>query len=152
ALEVERRLRERHEGQSIYSVVGQSGGDAAGASTSGNTPPITAPLVPPHDRAPASDQIRAALPHPPAHARPTAKIQIGLPNAFGFGGFGGQPIQVQVQGPDPATVDQLALQVQHVLEQVPGASAVRSSNDNLQTQIRATIDWRRAADLGVTAQ
>jgi hydrophobic/amphiphilic exporter-1 (mainly G- bacteria), HAE1 family len=151
-LEVERLLRERHEVQTIYSVVGQSGGDATGASTSGNTALITALLVSPHERSQSSDQIRAALRDPLAQALPTAKIQIGLPNAFGFGGFGGQPIQVQVQGPDPATVDQLALQVQHVLEQVPGASAVRSSNDNLQTQIRATIDWRRAADLGVTAQ
>jgi len=83
---------------------------------------------------------------------PTAKIQIGLPNAFGFGGFGGQPIQVQVQGRDHAQLNELAAQVQQVVMDTPGATSVRSSNDNRQTQVRATVDWARAADLGVTPQ
>jgi hydrophobic/amphiphilic exporter-1 (mainly G- bacteria), HAE1 family len=152
ALQVERLLRERHDVLSVYSVVGQAGGDATGSSSGSNTALITAQLVQPHDRKQTSDAIRAELRDPLSRLLPSAKIQIGLPNAFGFGGFGGQPIQAQVQGPDPAVVDQLAIQVQQTMQAVPGASAVRSSNDNLQSQIRATIDWRRAADLGVTAQ
>ena len=83
---------------------------------------------------------------------PGAKVRVGLPNAFGFGGFGGAPIQVQVQGSDPAVVDRLATQVQQQIAAVPGAVGLENSNDNLQTQLRAKIDWTRAADLGVTAR
>ena len=83
---------------------------------------------------------------------PGAKMRIGVPNAFGFGGFGGAPIQVQVQGTDPAVVDRLATQIQQRSPAVPGAVGLENSNDNLQTQLRAKIDWTRAADLGVAAR
>jgi HAE1 family hydrophobic/amphiphilic exporter-1 len=75
-----------------------------------------------------------------------------MPNAFGFGGFSGAPIQVEVQGSDPAVVDRLATQVQQQVATVPGAVGLENSNDNLQTQLRAKIDWTRAADLGVNAR
>src|SRR5581483_6247787 len=83
---------------------------------------------------------------------PGARVQIGLPNPFGFGGFGAQPIQVQVQGVDPAALNAAAAQIEQVVIGVPGAASVQNSNDNLQTQIQAAIDWTRAADLGVTPQ
>src|SRR5439155_7155889 len=57
-----------------------------------------------------------------------------------------------VQGVDPAAVDRLATQVEQSLRGVPGLVGVRNSNENRQTQVRATIDWARAADLGVTPQ
>src|SRR5262249_15814884 len=69
---------------------------------------------------------------------------------FGFGGYGGAPIQVQVQGSDPHVVDQLATRIQQRIAAVPGAVGLDNSNDNLQTQLRARTDWTRAADLGVT--
>jgi multidrug efflux pump subunit AcrB len=72
-----------------------------------------------------------------------------MPNAFGFGGYGGAPVQVQVQGSDPAVVDRLASAVAKQISAVPGAVGLDNSNDNLQTQLRAKIDWTRAADLGV---
>src|SRR4029077_11441108 len=43
-------------------------------------------------------------------------------------------------------------QVQQQIAQVPGAVGLENSNDNLQTQLRAKIDWTRAADLGVRAR
>src|SRR5439155_21303411 len=46
----------------------------------------------------------------------------------------------------------LAGQVEQALRGVPGAVGIRNSNDNRQTQVRATIDWARAADLGVSPQ
>jgi HAE1 family hydrophobic/amphiphilic exporter-1 len=75
-----------------------------------------------------------------------------MPNAFGFGGFGGAPIQVQVQGSDASTVDRLANEIQQRVAQVPGAVGVDNSNDNLEVQLRSKIDWTRAADLGVKAR
>jgi HAE1 family hydrophobic/amphiphilic exporter-1 len=75
-----------------------------------------------------------------------------MPNAFGFGGFDGAPIQVQLLGTDPAALDAAAAKVEAAVRSVPGAIDVRGDNDNKQTQLRATIDWARAADLGVTAR
>src|SRR5207302_5128823 len=69
-----------------------------------------------------------------------------------FTGFGGAPTQVQIAGPDPATVDRLSRDIQQVVATVPGAVGIDNSNDNLQTQLRTKIDWTRAADLGVTAR
>jgi HAE1 family hydrophobic/amphiphilic exporter-1 len=80
---------------------------------------------------------------------PGAKVRVGMPNAFGFGGYAGAPIQVQVQGSDPQVVVQLATRIQQRIAAVPGAVGLDNSNDNMQTQLRARTDWTRAADLGV---
>src|SRR6185295_16822513 len=81
---------------------------------------------------------------------PGAEIRIAMPNAFGFSGFGGAPIQVQVMGEDPATLDELSTQIEAAVRTAPGAADVKNGNDNRQSQLRATVDWTRAADLGVT--
>jgi HAE1 family hydrophobic/amphiphilic exporter-1 len=133
-------------------VVGQASGGIGGADTGSHQALITALLVPPHERHRTSAEVGSELRSVFNGSFPTAKIQIRLPNAFGFGGFGGQPIQVLVQGTDPATLDRLAAEVEAAVRAAPGAVAVRSSNDNRQSQIRAKVDWNRAADLGVTAQ
>ena len=151
-LEIERRLRQRDEVRTVYSIIGQVSGDPSGSDSGANQAMITALLVPPHDRHQASADIAAELRTELQELIPAAKLRIGLPNAFGFGGFGGQPIQVQVQGVDPARLDQVAAEVEQAVRVVPGAASVRSSNDNRQPQIRAQIDWNRAADLGVSPQ
>nr|MBA2451346.1 efflux RND transporter permease subunit [Chloroflexota bacterium] len=152
-LQMEQLLGGYHEVRTVYSVIGQVSGAGPGSSSNaGNQAQITALLVPPHDRGQSSQQLGAELRQVFTGALPTARIQIGVPNAFGFGGFGGQPIQVQVQGSDAQALNQLAARVEQAVRGVPGAVGVRSSNDNIQTQLRATIDWPRAADLGVTAQ
>jgi len=106
ALSVEEFLRGYPEVRTVYSVVGTAGG-FGGTSSGGNTAQITALLVPAHERHQSSADLGAELQTTLVNSIPGAKVQIGLPNAFGFGGFGGQPIQVQVQGVDPAMVDDL---------------------------------------------
>ena len=84
---------------------------------------------------------------------PAPRCQIGLPNAFGFGGFGGQPIQVQVQGPDPATSTQLA-----DAGRAGGARRCRArstfaaATTTSRRRCAPRSTGRRAADLGVTAR
>lgn len=151
ARQVEAILHGIPEVHTVYTVVGQTGG-FFGASTSRNQAQIAALLVPPHERHRASVEVGAEIRQAVAARLPAAKVQIGLPNAFGFGGFGGQPIQVQVQGVEPTTLNALAAQVEQVVRAVPGTASVQNSNDNVQTQLRARIDWARAADLGVTPQ
>jgi len=147
----ERILRSYPEVTNIFAVVGASS-DGFGGGTNPDQSQITALLVSPHERhrssAVIADELRLVL----TSAAPSAKVQVGRPNAFGFGGFGGQPIQALVQGNDAQTVNQLATQVQQAMLTVPGIAGVRNSNENVQPQIRISVDWRRAADLGVSVQ
>ncbi len=153
AQDVERRLHEEPEVRSLYTVVGQAPGNGAGFSLGGsNQAQITVLLVSRADRtrsaADIAEDIRTSL----EGQYPGAKIQVGMPNAFGFGGFAGAPIQVQIQGTDPQTVDRLSRDVQAAIASVPGAVDLDNSDDNVQPQLRAKIDWTRAADLGVSAR
>ncbi|HEY3081530.1 MAG TPA: efflux RND transporter permease subunit [Chloroflexota bacterium] len=148
ALAVERDLRGHPEVRSLHTAVGGGAGSDS-FSFGSNRVEIVASLVGPRERHVSSrqltEQIRAEL----DGRYPGARLRFGTPNAFGFGGFDGAPIQIQVKGRDPATLDALAAQVEADVRAVPGAIDVRSSNAERQTQLRATVDWARAADLGV---
>jgi hydrophobic/amphiphilic exporter-1 (mainly G- bacteria), HAE1 family len=150
-LAIERLLHDYEEIHTVYTTVGQSG-NSFGGSTGRNQAQIAALLVPAPERHRSSAEIGADIRTAVAGSIPAAKIQIGLPNAFGFGGFGAQPIQAQVQGLEPATLNALAAQVEEAVRSVPSATSIQNSNDNVQRQLRAKIDWDRAADLGVTPQ
>jgi HAE1 family hydrophobic/amphiphilic exporter-1 len=150
AQDVETQLRRYPEVRGLYTVVGQTSVSGSPTNVGGaNQAQVTALLVSrgARDRSAAeiAEDVRMRL-----NGRyPGAKVRVGMPNAFGFGGYGGAPIQVQVQGSDPQVVARLATQVQQRIAQVPGAVGLDNSNDNQQTQLRARIDWTRAADLGV---
>ncbi|MBV9175349.1 MAG: efflux RND transporter permease subunit [Chloroflexi bacterium] len=150
AQNIEDVLRQYSEVRSLFTVVGEStlGGDPTQIGGTSQAQ-ITALLVPRADRQRSSaamgEDVRLRL----EGRYPGATIRVGMPNAFGFGGYGGAPIQILVQGPDADTVDQLSRQIQSQVGQVPGAVGIDNSNDNLQTQLRTRIDWTRAADLGV---
>jgi hydrophobic/amphiphilic exporter-1 (mainly G- bacteria), HAE1 family len=154
-LQMERQLHAYPEVRNIYSVVGatNSGGPAVGGALGGsNHAELTVLLVPRGERRRSSAEVAEDIRTSLEGAYPGAKLRVGMPNAFGFGGFGGAPVQVNVQGSDPQTVDELARQVEVAVAQVPGAVGIDNSNDNVQTQLRAKIDWTRAADLGVSAR
>ncbi len=148
---IEQLLRNDPEVQTIFSVVGQTS-TGFGGDTGANASQITALLVSPHERSRSSAEIGAELRELFTREIPSATVQIGLPNAFGFGGFGGQPIQVLVQGSNPSALDTFAAQVEEAVRNTPGTASVQSSNNNVQTQVRAKVDWQRAADLGVQPQ
>jgi HAE1 family hydrophobic/amphiphilic exporter-1 len=151
---IESELHTYPEVRGLYTVLGVSltGGAAASAGTGSSSAQITVLLVPPSQRtrpvAELAEDMRVRL----EGRYPGAKLRVGMPNAFGFTGFGGAPTQVQVAGPDAATVDRISRDVQKVVATVPGAVGIDNSNDNLQTQLRTKIDWTRAADLGVSAR
>jgi hydrophobic/amphiphilic exporter-1 (mainly G- bacteria), HAE1 family len=147
---IEAELRSVPEVRTLYSVVGQSRVGGQPTQISGtNQAQITALLLPRGERARSSAAIAEDVRRRFERRYPGAKVRVGVPNAFGFGGYGGAPIQVQVQGSEPAVVDQLATQVQQRIAAVPGAVGLDNSNANVQTQLRARTDWTRAADLGV---
>jgi len=150
---MELELRQYPEVRGLYSVVGQASVQgSAGALSGTNQAQMTALLVPRADRQRSSAELAEDVRQRFERRYPGAKLRVGMPNAFGFGGFGGAPIQVQVQGNDPVVVDRLATQIQQQIAGVPGAVGLENSNDNVQTQLRAKIDWTRAADLGISAR
>src|SRR5579859_6845381 len=150
---MELELRQYPEVRGLFSIVGQANvPGAAGALSGTNQAQMTVLLVPRAERQRSSADLAEDVRQRFEGHFPGAKIRVGMPNAFGFGGFGGAPIQVQVQGSDPAVVDRLATQLEQQIATVPGAVGLENSNDNLQTQLRAKIDWTQAADLGVSAR
>jgi HAE1 family hydrophobic/amphiphilic exporter-1 len=148
-LTMEQILRGYPEVTLIYAVVGAQGGTS---STSSNQAQLTLRLVPPNERGRSAQALANELRQVFLQTIPGARLQVQLPNPFGFGGFGGQPVQTQVQGLDPSALNTVAAEALQIVRSVPGAADVQNSNDNAQTQIRASIDWTRAADLGVTPQ
>ncbi|HEY7068102.1 MAG TPA: efflux RND transporter permease subunit [Chloroflexota bacterium] len=70
----------------------------------------------------------------------------------GGGGGGGQPVQVRVQGEDPAVIKALAARVEAIVRDTPGARDVTNSGQQDNPETRLVPDRRRMADLGVTAQ
>ncbi len=151
ASQLEAELLARPEVRTVYSIVGQYS-TGFGGDTGSNAAQVTALLAPPSERGLSSREVGNELRAVLTSTIPSATIQIGLPNAFGFGGFGGQPIQINVQGSDPATLNAFAAEVLATAKTVPVATSVRSSNDDVQTQVRAKVDWQRAANLGVNPQ
>jgi HAE1 family hydrophobic/amphiphilic exporter-1 len=79
---------------------------------------------------------------------PGAKLTLQLPSIVGGAG---QPIQVQVQGNDPAYLQKLASQVEDIVRRTPGTVDVTSSSVVGQPEIGVNVDRAKAADLGLTA-
>jgi len=79
-------------------------------------------------------------------------LRTAFPNPFGFGGFGGQAIQVTIAGSDPDKLNDVIGQVTQAMQQVPGVVDVNNSNQRVVLEYDVTIDQTRAADLGVSAQ
>jgi HAE1 family hydrophobic/amphiphilic exporter-1 len=151
-LAAEEMLRGYPEVRSVYVVAGTSSSGLSSNVGGSNQAQITVLLVPRAERTRSAMELGDELRQVFLRRIPGARVQIGLPNPFGFGGFGAQPIQVQVQGVDPAALNAAAAKIEQVVIGVPGAASVQNSNDNIQTQIQAAIDWTRAADLDVTPQ
>lgn len=152
ALDAEEMLRSYPEVRHVYTLVGGGVDTFNGGDSGSNQAQITALMVSHAQRHKSSAEFANEVRDVLTASLPEAKVRVGLPNAFGFGGFGDQPIQIRVQGPDTSTLGLLAGQIEDAVRSVPKAAAVRNSNDNVQTQIRAKVDWNRAADLGVNPQ
>jgi HAE1 family hydrophobic/amphiphilic exporter-1 len=75
----------------------------------------------------------------------------GATAGIAAGGFGGQKqIQIQLQGPDVATLNRLAEQVMAQVEQVPGAVDVGLSTKGQKPELEVVLNRGVAGSLGVT--
>ena len=125
--QLEARLRSYPEVRQVYSHTGSSGSVLAQASGAGNTSQLTVLLVPASQRQRSAGDLANVFRQQLGADMPGATVRSALPNPFGFGGFG-QPIQIAVDGPDPAKLNSLVNQVTQTVAEVPGAVEVNNSN------------------------
>jgi hydrophobic/amphiphilic exporter-1 (mainly G- bacteria), HAE1 family len=67
-----------------------------------------------------------------------------------IGSGGSVPINVRLVGDNATSLRQLAAQVEQVVRDVPGTVDIYSDADVAQPEIRAVVDRKRMADVGVT--
>jgi hydrophobic/amphiphilic exporter-1 (mainly G- bacteria), HAE1 family len=85
--------------------------------------------------------------------RDTADIPAAIVRAsVQSGGSSGDPVQVRIQGEDPAVLKQLAARVEEIVRDTPGTRGINNSSQEGNPETRLMPDRRRMADAGVTAQ
>jgi HAE1 family hydrophobic/amphiphilic exporter-1 len=150
--QLEQRLRGYPEVRLVYSNTGTSGGGGFGGATGGDQAQLTVLLVPVNERQRSSLQLADVLRQELGRGIPDVTVRTGIANAFGFGGFGGQAIQVQVQGSDPVVLNRLVDSITTAVQSTPGAADVNNDNQKVTPQYTLNVDRTRAAQLGVTTQ
>ncbi len=84
---------------------------------------------------------------------PDATVRASASGSMGFGGGGGGGgLRIDVMGSDYPTLQKLIPQISKVVRGVPGVTDVRDPDLVGQPEIRAVLDRRRMAELGVTGQ
>ena len=150
--QLEQRLHTYPEVRLVYSDTGNAGFAGFGGVTGGDQAQLTVLLVPVGQRHRSSLELADVFRQELGRGIPDVTIRTGVANAFGFGGFGGQAIQVQVEGPDPAVLNGLVDSITATVQSTPGAADVNNENQNVTPQYTLDVDRARAAQLGVTAQ
>src|SRR5207302_1006570 len=150
--QLEQRLQTYPEVRLVYSNTGSGAGGFGGGASGGNQAQMTVLLVPVNQRPRSSLQLADVFRQELGRGIPDVTIRTGVANAFGFGGFGGQAIQVQVQGSDPVVLNRLVDSITAAVQSAPGAADVNNDNQNVTPQYTLNVDRSRAAQLGVTAQ
>jgi hydrophobic/amphiphilic exporter-1 (mainly G- bacteria), HAE1 family len=152
-LQLESRLKSYAEVRMVYSNTGTgSGGGPGGGATGGDQAQLTALLVPIDQRQRSSNQLADVIRQELGKGIPDLTLRTSVPNAFGFGGFGSQAIQVQVLGSDATTLNNLVDQVTATMQATDGAAEVNNDNQKTTPQYTLNIDRAKSAQLGVSAQ
>ena len=137
---IEQKLKTVPEVREVFSITG--GGASSFGVASGDTSQIRILLVPKGERTRSSAQIADELTNTLPPRIPKSRLSVSLPNAFGFGGFGGQPIQVAIQGPDPETLNRLVDQATALMARRPWRGRREQREPEGPARVRARIGPR----------
>src|SRR5574341_1092095 len=85
-----------------------------------------------------------------SHAAAIPGLQVRMSPISMFGAAQEAPMQIEVRGPDLATLAAVADQVANITAHVPGTRDVKSSWEEGQPEIQISVDRDRAAQLGLT--
>jgi HAE1 family hydrophobic/amphiphilic exporter-1 len=139
AEEVARLARSHPEVAYTYTTVGGQGGTV-------NQATIYVRMIPKADRPGRSQDLVSN------EVRKQAARLGGVTAALSNGSFGDQKqIQIQLRGPEIATLNRVADQVMHEVQQVPGAVDVGLSTKGQKPELEVELNRGLAGTLGVTA-
>jgi HAE1 family hydrophobic/amphiphilic exporter-1 len=135
-------LRKQPDVDFTYLSVGGGGGGGGGGINNGS---VYVRLAPKHERRhlfEIQDELRTKLRSIP-NVRPTIQGQRSI-----FGGFG-QPIRINVQGPEISRVKLEAVRVLDAVRSVPGTAEPNSSDEGEIPQLDVRVDRQEAWRAGV---
>jgi hydrophobe/amphiphile efflux-1 (HAE1) family protein len=139
ANKIEKMVEKKKGVETILTTIG-SGNDPV---TKGN---ILVQLVPKGERDYSifdyMDELRAKLKDIAG-----AKLSLSVPG--GPGGGNQKPVTFSVRGPDLNVLQQIAMQVQHILKTTPGAVDVENSLENSKPEVEIRMDRDKASALGL---
>jgi len=138
--EIARIIRERKEVAYTYTTVGS--GTGSGEVDNGS---IYVRLTPKKDRSLSQDELGQIL-------RQQIRA-VGGATAYTFAsGFGGaqKQLQLQLQGPDEATLNQFANQIQQIMKSTPGTVDVGLSTRGQKPEFNVKVNRGLAGTLGVS--
>lgn len=148
AREVEERLREFPEVDTIFASVGSAGTSLMGGSGLNDTATFYIKLVPKNERdisaVDMTERMRQSLTNIPG-----AKIEVSIFDMMSMGVSGGE-LNVQIRGDDLSVLKQLSGQVAELVRNVPGTREVVSSLTDGNPEMQVRIDRQRAASYGLT--
>jgi HAE1 family hydrophobic/amphiphilic exporter-1 len=132
---------------SLFTTVG-SGGGFGGGSNSARNAQIAVQLV---DKSKRTRSVQQVLASARALARQLPQAQIGarIANPLAQGGGGG--LTVRLAGDDLGRLQQLAQQVQSVVQATPGTADVQNNAQDQTPELRAIVDRSRLDDLHLSA-
>lgn len=145
--QVEDKLREFAEVETIFSSIGSSSVMLMGSGSHTDVTTMYVQLVPKGERrdvTAVAEQIRTSL-----QDIPGTKIEVSVMDAtMGMGAS--SPINVQVRGNDLEVLKQLSTEIAEIVRQVPGTREVVSSLTEGTPELQIKIDRDRAALFGLT--
>ena len=119
-------------------------------TTDGGGANIALELSPKHDRDRSVFQVAEQI-RQEGRAIPGGQVSANVQSPLGGGG-GTNSVSVLVQGPELATLTEIATQVQAIGATVPGMTALQSNALQGTPELRLSLDAARMAQLGVTSQ
>jgi hydrophobic/amphiphilic exporter-1 (mainly G- bacteria), HAE1 family len=151
AKQMEAYLQSLPETQYVFTSVQTSGGFGRGGARAS----MDVQVVPKNQRSRSIfdmiTDIRAYGRRIPG-VQTSANVQSPLGGGGGFGGGGTASVNVQLAGPDLATLNQISDQVIAELRTIPGMADVQNSSNQGNPELHIQLDRARMAQLNVTSQ
>jgi hydrophobic/amphiphilic exporter-1 (mainly G- bacteria), HAE1 family len=144
-MRAEQRIASMEEVESMLSTISGAGGDVMGVGGGANVASI---LVSLRDDARATELVLREM-RPLLADLPDANVSAIATNPGAVGG-GQAPIQLEVSGPDYATLGVIATQVARELATVPQLSDVNNTLEEPRTEVVFRPDRAALADYGLT--
>jgi HAE1 family hydrophobic/amphiphilic exporter-1 len=82
---------------------------------------------------------------------PEMSAQVSSSGGVGGMGRGGNNVRIEVTGDDLETLREVTGRVEQIVRQVPGITDVRSGAASVDPEVRAVMDRKKMAELGITA-